>query len=190
MRKIFFLMVGIILFAASAALASDAMKMGFIDVQRALVESDAGKKAKGDLEAIERSKKAVIDDKVKAINKIEDELNKQSSVLSAEARKIREEELERLQRDFQRLVTDARAELQKKEGELTEAILKDLSDIVDVFAKEEGYTIVFRSEVILSAKKEFDLTDLIIKKFNESKEKAKEDQKEKPKAKSKQKGKE
>lgn len=175
--------------AAATAMAAEGMKIGYIDLQRALVESDAGKKAKVDLDAVEKSKKAVIDEKVKSINKIEEELGKQSSVLSPEARKVREEELERLQRDFQRLVADARAELQKKEQELTDAILKDMSDIVDVYGKEEGYTIIIRSEVILHAKKELDITDVIIKKFNETKEKSTDEPKEKPKEKSKEKSK-
>ncbi|MDO9289578.1 MAG: OmpH family outer membrane protein, partial [Thermodesulfovibrionales bacterium] len=73
----------------------------------------------------------------------------------------------------------------KKEQELTDAILKDMSEIVDVYGKEEGYTIIIRSEVILHAKKELDITDVIIKKFNEVKEKSKDEPKEKPKEKSK-----
>ena len=192
MKKIFLLVLVTAMFAATTAMADETLKIGYIDLQRALVESEAGKKAKVDLDSIEKSKKAVIDEKVKSINKIEEELGKQSSVLSPEARKVREEEMERLQRDFQRLVADARAELQKKEQELTDAILKDMSEIVDVYGKEEGYTIIVRSEVILHAKKELDITDVIIKKFNEVKEKSpevrrgeKDEPKEKPKEKSK-----
>lgn len=187
MKKLFWLILVTALLTATTALASDALKIGFIDLQRALLESDAGKKAKTDLEVIEKSKKSVIDEKVKEINKLEEELSKQASVLSAEARKAKEEDLERLQRDFQRLVADARTELQKKETELTEAILKDMSEVVDAFGKEEGYAFILRSEVILQAKKDLDITELIIKKFNESRGKAKEEAKEKSKEKSKKK---
>jgi len=185
MKRVFLLVLVMALLTAVNAVAAETLKIGFIDLQRALLESEAGKKAKVDLEALEKSKKSVIDEKVKSINKIEEEISKQASVLSAEARKQKEEELERLQRDFQRLVTDARAELQKKENELTEAILKDMSEVVETFGQEEGYTIIVRSEVMLYAKKEHDLTDVIVKKFNESKEKAKEEPKEKPKEKTK-----
>lgn len=183
MKKVFLLILVTALLTAATAIAEDTLKIGFIDLQRALLESEAGKKAKMDLESLEKSKKAVIDEKVKSINKVEEELGKQLSVLSAEARKVKEEELEKLQRDFQRLVADARTELQKKETELAEAILKDMSEVVEEFGREEGYTIIFRSEVILHANKELDLTDLLIKKFNESAEKSKGEQKEKPKEK-------
>lgn len=184
MKRVFLLTLVIAaLVTATAAVAADTLKIGFIDLQRALLESEAGKKAKIDLESLEKSKKAVIDEKAKSISKVEEELGKQSSALSAEAKKVKEEELEKLQRDFQRLVADARTELQKKETELTEAILKDMSEIVEVLGQEEGYTIIFRSEVILHANKELDLTDLLIKKFNEYAEKSKGEQKEKPKEK-------
>ncbi len=183
MKRIFLLVLVAVFLSAATVKAADTFKTGFIDLQRALIESDAGKKAKLDLEALEKSKKTAIDEKVKAISKIEEELNKQASVLSADAKKAKENELEKLQRDVQRAVADARAELQKKEGELTEAILKDMSGIVDAFAQEEGYSLIVRSEVVLYADKGMDLTDILIKKFNESKGTSKENTKEKSKGK-------
>ena len=77
--------------------------------------------------------------------------------------------MEKLQRDVQKLVAEARTELQKKENELTNAILKDVSDIVDAIGYEEGYAVILRSEVVLSAKKELDLTSAVITRLNESK---------------------
>lgn len=187
MKKIFLAVLVTALMTAATATAAD--KFAFVDLQRVLVQSDAGKKAKADLEALEKSKKAVIDEKIKAITALEDELNKQASVLSADAKKAKEEELDKLGRDIKTAVTEARAEMQKKENELTGAILNDIIAIVDAMGAEEGYSIIFRSEVIISAKKEFELTDLVLKRFNESKGKSgskgksKQTSKEKPKPK-------
>lgn len=183
MKKIFLSILAVFLFGAAVSNAADTNKIGFVDLQRALVESEAGKKAKADLEAFGKSKQAAIDEKMANINKLEEELAKQASVLSATARKSKEDELERLQRDFQRLVADARAELQKKENELTSAILKDMIELIEEFGQSEGYTVIMSSEFIIYHKKDIDLTDLIIKKFNESKGKAKKETKEKPKEK-------
>ncbi len=99
----------------------------------------------------------MIDEKVKAINKVEEEVTKQASVLSTEARKHKEEELEKLQRDFQRLVSDAQTELQKKERELTEVIIKNIGEIVRAYGQEEGYTIILPSDVLLYAKEGIDI---------------------------------
>lgn len=192
MKKVFLLVLVVVLISTATAFAADVTKIGFIDLQRALLESKAGKKARADLETLEKSKKTGIDEKVKAINKIEEELTKQASALSSDARKTKEEELDRLKRDLQRLVEDARVEIQKKEAELTEAILKDMSDVVEEFAKEEGYTVIFRSEVLLFAKKDVDITEVVVKKFNESRGKTSEThkgEKEETKDKSKEKSK-
>ncbi|MFZ3123395.1 MAG: OmpH family outer membrane protein [Thermodesulfovibrionales bacterium] len=183
MRKILLLTLCSVLLYVSPAGAAEALKIGFVDLPRIFSESDAGKKARADIEAIEKSKKAVIEEKVNALKKIEEEAAKQSSVLSAEAKKAKDEELEKLQRDIQRLVAEARTELQKKENELTNAILKDVSDIVDAIGYEEGYAVILRSEVVLSAKKELDLTGVVITRLNESKGKPKEEPKVKPKEK-------
>ena len=183
MRKILLLTLCSVLISVATATAADALKVGFLDLQRIFTESEAGKKAKADIDAIEKSKKAVIEEKVGVLKKIEEEVTKQSSVLSAEAKKAKEEEFEKLQWDIQRLVAEAQAELQKKGDELTNAIFKDVSDIVDAVRHDEGYAIIFKSEVALSAKKEFDITDLIMKRLNESKGKPKEETKEKPKEK-------
>ncbi|MCE5194518.1 MAG: OmpH family outer membrane protein [Nitrospiraceae bacterium] len=182
MKKIFLLiLIAGMLFAVSA-LAAD--KIGFINIQRVVLESEAGKKAKIDLETLEKSKKSILDEKLKAMGKIEDELKKQSSVLSADAKKSKEEELERMKRDIQRLVADIREELQKKEAELTESILKEAVEIIDAFGKENDYSMIVRSEVVIHAKKDIDLTDIIINKLNESKG-MKSETKEKTKSKSK-----
>ena len=185
MRKVFWLVFAVTVFAASAVFAADALKIGYVDLQQALLESDAGKRAKADLEALEKSKKAVIDEKVKAINKVEEELGKQSSVLSTEARKLKEEELEKLQRDFQRLVTDAQTELQKKERELTESILKGIGELVRAYGKEQDFTIILPSDVLLYAREGIDLTKTIVERVNKSKEKIEKTTEEKPKEKAK-----
>jgi outer membrane protein len=183
MKKILLLTLCSVLLYVAPAGAVDALKIGFVNLERIFAESDSGKKARADIEAIEKSKKAVIEEKVNSLKKIEEEITKQSSVLSAEAKKAKEEEMVQLQRDVQKLVAEARAELQKKESGLTNAILKDVSDIVDAIGYEEGYIIILRSEVVLSAKKELDLTGAVIKRLNEGKVKAKDEPKAKPKEK-------
>jgi len=53
--------------------------------------------------------------------------------------------------------------------ELTKQIQKDLLEIVKKVGKEEGYTMIFESGVggIIYAREEFDITDKVIKKYNE-----------------------
>jgi outer membrane protein len=177
MKKLMSLAVILLLLTGASALAAEAptIKIGYVDLVKSLNESESGKKAKTDLEFLIKSKQTAIDEKGKAIEKAKAELEKQSSVLSQDARKAKEEEMERLVRDYQRLVSDSQTEVKKREGELTAEILKELRAVVQKIGEEEGYTLILESAEgqILYAKKESDLTETAIKKYNESKAKSK-----------------
>jgi outer membrane protein len=175
MKKVVCLFVLIILLAGQSVYAED-VKIGFVDIIKALNESETGKKAKADLEFLIKSKQTTIDEKGKKIEKLRSDLEKQASVLSPDAKKLKEEELERLVRDYQRLVTDSQNEVKKKEKEFTDEIIKEIRVIIKKIAEEENYTTIIEKAqgIILYSQKELDLTETVIKRYNESKAKAKE----------------
>ena len=150
-------------------IAEDTFKVAAVDLQRALDESEAGKKAKADLEYLRVSKQSVIDEKGKAIDKLKTEIEKQASVLSAEARKTKEDELEKMIRDYQRIVQDSQSELKKKETELTNMIIREIIELIENTGEEEGYTFIIEKGTVPYSNKNIDITDLIIKKYNETK---------------------
>ena len=114
-------------------------------------------------------KKSIIEEKGKEIEKLKSELQKQASVLSTEAKKNKEDELKKLLRDYERTVQDSQAEVKKKEGELTEAIIKGVHEIVDNKGKKEGYTLIIEKSLVLFINEDLDITDNIIKEYNKSK---------------------
>lgn len=155
----------------SKAFAAETLKVGIVDLFRALNESEAGKKATTELEALIKSKQAALEEKGKKIESMKADLEKQAAVLSAEAKKAKEEEIERLIRDYQRLMSDSQAEVKKREGELTEAILKELRQLINTIAQEQGYSLILeRAEgLVLYVDKSINITDSLIKKYNDSK---------------------
>jgi len=177
MKKAVWLVVVLLLLTGGSSMAAEliTVRIGYVDLVKALNESESGKKAKADLEFLIKTKQTSIDEKGKAIEKAKADIEKQSSVLSPDARKTKEEEMERLLRDYQRLVADSQNEVKKKESELTGDILKDLRAIVQKIGEDEGYTLILESAEgqILYAKKESDLTETVMKKYNESKAKPK-----------------
>ncbi len=170
MKKVISLSL-IILFCMPFSSLADALKIGCIDFQKVLNESDAGKKAKADLKALVESKQSTIDEKGKVIEKLKADLEKQASVLSAEAKKSKEEELEKILREYQRLVQDSQTDVKKKELELTDAIIKDMRQIVEKIGEEGGYTLILEKTggMVLYSAKDVDLTDTVIKRYNQSK---------------------
>ena len=163
--KFFCLLISLFLLPVSL-LAADTAKFGSIDVQKVLNESDAGKKAKSDLESLIRTKQSTIDEKGKAIEKMKADLEKQASVLSPEARKTKEDELEKLLREYQRIVQDSQAEIKKKEGDFTDAILKEIRDLIEKMGEEQGYTLMIERGMVLYSNKGIDITDSVLKRYD------------------------
>jgi outer membrane protein len=172
MKKIVLLLVMFLLMPILSH-AADSMKLGSIDLQKVLNESETGKKAKSDLEALIKSKESGIEEKGKVIEKLKGEVEKQASVLSAEARKNKQDELEKLLRDYQRTVQDSQAEVKKKESELTDTILKDIRQTVEEIGREEGYTVIIEKGLVIYSDRNIDITDMVLKKYNESKSRSK-----------------
>jgi outer membrane protein len=171
MRKV--LLLFIFLALPVSLFAADSVKFGAMDLQKVLNESDAGKKAKSDLEDLIKSKESIIDEKGKTVEKLKGELEKQASVLSADAKKKKQDELEKLLREYQRTAQDSQAEVKKKEGELTDTIIKEIREIVEKIGADEGYTLIIEKGIVLYSSKGIDITDTVINKYNESKNKTK-----------------
>ncbi len=163
------------LLSGTASAAEAMAKIGYVDLRVALNDSEAGKKAKIELESLIKTKQAAIDDKGKAIEKLKADLEKQASVLSPDAKKSKEDEIERLMRDYQRLVQDSQNDVKKKESELTGSIIKDLRDVVEKIGHDEGYSLILENVegIILYSRKDLDITEKVVKIYNEKKPKKK-----------------
>lgn len=182
MRKL--LILGMALLLAAPAFAED-IKIGYVDLQRALNESERGKKAKTELEDLIRKSNSRIEEKIKAKDRLRDEIEKQRVVLSPKAFSEKQDELERLERDIDRLIEDSQTVIQRKQREREMGIFNDLDLIINGVGEAEGFLLILPADVILYSSGGVNITDLVIKKYNEtvSEEPApvKETPKEKPK---------
>ncbi len=163
-----------VLFPANAS-AADAPKIAYVDLGILVRDSAAGKAATDELNAWAAPRKVAIEDKIKTIKKLSEELDRQASALSADARKAKEEELTKLDREQQRMRQDFEADARKKEDQYTSAIVGEIRNIIDTVGKEGDYTIILENVpgIVLYAKKEIDLTDKVMKRYNEWKAKQK-----------------
>ncbi|HEX8949284.1 MAG TPA: OmpH family outer membrane protein [Dissulfurispiraceae bacterium] len=152
----------------SIAAAAD-LKIGFVDIDKAANDSEEGKKAITGLKDYMSSKQATINEKGKNIEKMKADLEKQAAVISPDAKKSRLEEIERSERDFQRMLSDVNLELEKKRRELTESIYKEIIEVVDKVGQEGKYDAILPVQSTLYGNKSLDLTDMIIKRYNELK---------------------
>jgi outer membrane protein len=152
-----------------------ALKVGVVDLYKAIQESNQGKKAKADLESMVKSKQEALESKGRAIEKLRTDLEKQGDALSETAKKNKADEYERLTREYQRNMADSQNEIRKKESELLGRVVKQIGDIVTAIAQEEKYSLVLEraNGVVLFVDASIDITDKVISQLDSAKPKKK-----------------
>ena len=157
--------------AAAPAFAAD-LKLGYIDMQRALNSSEAGKEAKEQLAARVKKYQEEINTKQEDIKKLKDELEKQGMLLSESSRAAKEKDYQQRLKEFQRFTKDAQEELQGKDEEFTRKILEGMEKIIQEFGRKNGYTFIFvKNEGMLFVDDKVDVTEEVLKLLNSSRKK-------------------
>jgi outer membrane protein len=150
-------------------------RVGFVDIQRVLARSAAGVAAREQLEKEKATMQKQVDAQRAELEKLRDELEKKGQLLSAEARREKQEQLERKVRDARRLVDDLQGTLQKKEEAMLAKVLQDVSGLIQKVGKDRGFALVLerqRSSVLYAAA-DVDLTDDVIHAYDDETKKPK-----------------
>jgi outer membrane protein len=155
-------------FLCSAAGAEEPVKIGFVDMQKALNTSSSGKSAVEKLKGLMEAKTAELQNEKVAIDKMKDDLDKQGLLMNETARRDREAELRRLERDLSRKFNDSKEEVSQEQERLMEVIRKDLFKVTEELGREKGFTIVLERQYsgIIYATDSVDLTEEIIKRYD------------------------
>jgi len=147
---------------------SGGMKVGYVNIRKALWESKKGKAVKKEIEARGAALDKIFKQKQEELRKLKESLDKK--ILSEKARKEKEKEYQKKLKELDRFVKDSRDELRQMEREKTTKLLKVLEKVVKKIGKEKGYTLILESGFILYAPDSIDLTDEVIKAFDAAKE--------------------
>ncbi len=160
---------------AAPAQTPSAARIGFVDVQRVLARSTSGVAAREQLEREKATMQKQVDTHRDEIEKLRDEIEKKGQLLSTDARREKQDALDRKIRDVRRLVDDLQKELQKKEQDLLAKVLNDVSGIVQRVGKDKGYLLIVekRGAAVVYGAAEADLTDEVIRAFDDEARKAK-----------------
>ncbi|MBA4392324.1 MAG: hypothetical protein C0407_02110, partial [Desulfobacca sp.] len=103
-----------------------------------------------------------------------DEFTKKSNVLSQEAKRDKEKEMIRKEEDFRDLVREKEEEMRKDEFTAMQPLLNELFEVTSKIAKDEGYTLILEAKSgVVYFNKPIEITDKVIKIFNETKKEKK-----------------
>ena len=173
-RVIMFLAVLFLIFSAKV-MAAEA-KIAYVNLQKALNESTAGKDAKEEMSKEVKKRQEEVNAKQEELKKLKEDIEKKGAILSKEAREQKEMEFNKKSQEFQKSFMQSEDVLRKKEQESVREIIKELEDIVKTLAKEKGYAYVIEKTEsgLLVAPPDMDLTDDVVKIYNKQYKKEKE----------------
>ena len=161
----------VLMLAVSGTARAAEMKIAVIDMNKALQTVDAGKQARASLEKEFNEKKKTLQSKEEEIKKMTEDFKKQSLVLSEEAKRKKEMEIQDKMMKFRAEFEKSQVDIQNRERSLTEPILTKLRTIIDEIGNKEGYTVILEKNEnnVLFSNKGLDLTDQVIKTYNSKK---------------------
>ena len=157
-----------LLLVAVRTAPAEAQKIGVVDMQRALMETEDGRKAKDQLKKLFESRQKTLDKQQEDLKAMKEGLEKQQSVLSREVLGKKAEELQKKFAELQTTYMEFQRELQAKEGEMTRPILDRMQRIMKRIGQSDGYALIMeRGEAgVIYVPSTYDLTDVLIQRYN------------------------
>jgi len=142
-------------------------KVGYINLQRLVNESNMGKAAKANIEKLRQSKQEEIDSQLKEIQDLKALLEKNGDLMGENNKSEKVEKLQRMYKNYKRMVADAKEELANEDSKLVSTILEKADSVLKQVAKKEKYSIILKDpDAIGYLDPKVDITDSVIQEFN------------------------
>ena len=154
--------------AGSASKADAQVKIGVVDLQRAINETEDGRQAKRRLKKLFDERQKSLDAKQTNLKAQKDSLERQQDVLSEDALRKKVEKYQADLMDLQNEYMQYQQELSSKEAELTQVILEKMQGILRRIGQTDGYTLIVEANEggVVWVPSNLDLTDVLIQRYN------------------------
>jgi outer membrane protein len=163
------LMLGVFMLASSpVASFAEEVKLGYVDLQRALNETEDGRKAKANLKKVFDQKQKELDEQQEELKKAIEDLDKKRTLMPPDKVREKETELQGRMQKVQQTYVRHQQDLQGKEQEATGKIFERMNRIISKIAMAENFTMILdkTQSAVLYAKPHLDLTNELIRRYN------------------------
>ncbi len=154
------------LFAGPTTALAEQYLFAFVDVPRAMASSDAAKRARELLEKKLASKQREVDTMEQKIKALKDDMEKRKNAMTPESRAETSESVRGKFREYQRLVEDNQAAIDRENGRWTKKISEAMREVIEEIGRERGYTVIFGKGQVLYANSAIDITDQVLVRLN------------------------
>ncbi|MGB5985757.1 MAG: OmpH family outer membrane protein [Desulfobacterales bacterium] len=156
----------ITLLAAASGYGADVAKIGIIDSQKVLMDSDAGKEVQAQINTSGKEMEGKLKELGAEIEELKQKLERESMVMTKELRDEKEREIRIKINDFKVQQNKYRQELQGLEKEHLGRIRKEILEIAQEIGKKGNYLMIMENVGVLYSPSSIDITDELIKKYN------------------------
>jgi len=166
-RIVVFTLAAVVL-TGSATTVDAQVKIGVVDLQRAINETEDGRQAKRRLKKVFDERQQSLNKKQEALKAQKESLERQQDVLSQDALKKKVEKYQADLMELQNEYVQYQEELSTKEGELTQKILEKMQAILRRIGQTDGYTMIIEANEggVVWVPSNLDLTDVLIQRYN------------------------
>lgn len=152
--------------ASSMAVAADAGKIGVVDFQKVLTESETGKKVQAEMQEKGKGMEAKLMAAGKEIETLAEQMGREAMVMSKEKREEKQRELEIKKYDFQSLQKKYQMEFREMEGVQIEKIRKEIFDMAAKIGEKDGYVLIIEKSAVIYYPKAVDITQQLIEQYD------------------------
>ena len=151
----------------AAAARAQSLKLAYVDVQRAIQETEEGKAARNRLKTEFDQRRAQIDKKSADLEKMQQEYEKQAPVLSDEAKRKKQEEFQKALVEARKSAGDLQEDMNRQEQAAMGNILQRLQQVVAEIAERESLSFVMDKGMLLYAPAAADITNEVVRRYND-----------------------
>ena len=157
-----------VVLAGSANTVEAEVKIGVVDLQRAINETEDGRQAQKRLKKLFDERQKSLDAKQESLKAQKEALERQQGVLSEDAFRKKAEKFQQELMELQNEYMQYQQELSQKEAELTQKIPEKMQTILRRIGQSEGYTMIIEANEggVVWVPSNLDLTDVLIQRYN------------------------
>jgi outer membrane protein len=143
-------------------------KLGYVNLQRVLLESVRGQEAKRKIEKFFDDKQTELDRAQEELTKVERDYYETKPILNEEAIERKQEDIRRRRVDLKRLYEDAERDLEGYEARISRKMKEDIFELIKEMGAKEGYHLILNltEGLVLYVNPELDVTADVIKAFD------------------------
>ena len=174
--SLWYLLIMATLLLWSPAFGEDSVKVGVIDLQKCLEESQEGKRVSEILKKKKQVLQTQLDRKQKELFELRKEFEKQAMMLSMDAQEDKRKTIERKTRELEYLLKDLNEEMARAQEKEKRRIFKELGEIIKKVGSDQDFTLIMekRAGGVLYFTESVDLTQKVIAAYDKMKAGGKE----------------